>query len=207
MRASFDSRHVCKVTHYIGGTIDRIAVYCVLSSPSCRNQPEGYTSKASLTTMAGRMAIIGLAALLFAHAVHAQRAVRCPPANFDSVPNLDVAKYISAPWYSQRQVKHQHDTLRPQHRLSWAPDGSLTSAFPPPPGANHLQPGDHHVLREVCTCCSFHTSHATRTVDASPKVVLIVFTQGEVHPPSSQQLQREQQPPPADWVSHAMQSL
>ena len=28
----------------------------------------------------------------------------CPPRGFDSVPNFDIARYISAPWFVQQQV-------------------------------------------------------------------------------------------------------
>ena len=30
--------------------------------------------------------------------------ITCPPAGFDSVPDLDIFAYVSAPWYVQRQV-------------------------------------------------------------------------------------------------------
>lgn len=29
----------------------------------------------------------------------------CPPPGFDSVKNFNVSKYISAPWYVQKQVR------------------------------------------------------------------------------------------------------
>lgn len=31
----------------------------------------------------------------------------CPPTGFDSVPNLDLVKYMTGPWYSQQQVRRQ----------------------------------------------------------------------------------------------------
>lgn len=48
------------------------------------------------------IALLGLA-LAQAAPVRQMPAPVCPPKGFDSVPNLDVNRYISAPWYVQAQ--------------------------------------------------------------------------------------------------------
>jgi hypothetical protein len=44
-------------------------------------------------------------ALLILLAAPLAHAAVCPPANFDSVPNFNLQKFIQGPWFVQEQVR------------------------------------------------------------------------------------------------------
>eukprot|EP00879_Flechtneria_rotunda_P010125 GHRR01010583.1.p1 GENE.GHRR01010583.1~~GHRR01010583.1.p1 ORF type:complete len:163 (+),score=29.12 GHRR01010583.1:228-716(+) len=56
--------------------------------------------------MRGLIGVLVLLCLTITYQAHGRMLLqRCPPASLDSVANLDLQKYIAAPWYSLAQVE------------------------------------------------------------------------------------------------------
>lgn len=79
-----------------------------------KNASTNRTTIASLAALAASSALLFFAGLASAQPTSIAGLVQslpggttikpCPPPGFDSLPNLNVTSYISAPWYIQQQV-------------------------------------------------------------------------------------------------------